>query len=94
MAIAQNIIELIVVQIKFWYIVVESIIKSFLTKEPTNVKDEFVFITGTGHGIGKEMALQYASLGAKIICVDINQNNNEQTVKEIVNKGGKAFAYT
>ena len=94
MAIAQNIIELIVVQIKFWYIVVESFIKSFLTKEPTNVNGEFVFITGTGHGIGKEMALQYASLGAKIICVDINQTNNEQTVKEIVNKGGKAFAYT
>ena len=94
MAIVQNIIEFIVVHIKFWYIIVESFIKSFLAKEPINVSGEFVFITGTGHGIGKELALQYATLGGKIICVDINEKNNEQTVNEIINKGGKAFAYT
>lgn len=94
MAIVQDIIEFIVFNIKFWFIVIESFIKSFLTKEPTNVNGEFVFITGTGHGMGKQMALQYAALGAKVICVDVNEKNNEQTVKEIKNKGGKAFAYT
>lgn len=72
----------------------EAFIKQFLPKEQLNVSGEYVFITGTGHGIGKELALQYSSLGAKVICVDINEKNNSQTVKEIKQNGGSAFAYT
>ncbi|XP_065363009.1 17-beta-hydroxysteroid dehydrogenase 13 [Calliphora vicina] len=94
MAIIQMVIEFIVVNIKFWYITMEAFIRSFLHKEETNVSGEFVFITGAGHGIGKQLALQYSSLGAKVICVDINEKNNMQTVKEIKQAGGNAFAYT
>ncbi|KAM7346921.1 lipid droplet subset dehydrogenase 1 [Cochliomyia hominivorax] len=94
LAIVQQIIEFIVVHIKFWYIIVESFIRQFLPKEQLNVSGQFVFITGTGHGIGKELALHYSSLGAKIICVDINEMNNNQTVKEIKQAGGSAFGYT
>ncbi|XP_037824623.1 17-beta-hydroxysteroid dehydrogenase 13 [Lucilia sericata] len=94
MAIIQMVIEFIVVHVKFYYYIVESLIKSFLNKEQVNVSGKFVFITGTGHGIGKELALQYSSLGAKVICVDINEKNNTQTVKEIKQGGGSAFAYT
>ncbi|KAI8127823.1 hypothetical protein FF38_02121 [Lucilia cuprina] len=94
MAIIHMVIELIMVHVKFYYYIVESVIKTFLHKEQVNVSGEFVFITGTGHGIGKELALQYSSLGAKVICVDINEKNNTQTVKEIKQNGGSAFAYT
>ena len=45
-------------------------------------------ITGTGHGIGKELALKYASLGATVVCWDINEANNEITVDEIKKMGG------
>jgi len=58
------------------------------------VRGAAVLITGTGHGMGKEMALQYGALGAKVICWDINEKNNAQTVKEINAAGGQAFAYT
>ncbi|KYQ56151.1 Short-chain dehydrogenase/reductase family 16C member 6 [Trachymyrmex zeteki] len=52
----------------------------------------FLQITGTGHGIGKELALRYASLGATVVCWDVNQESNEETVNEI-KKTGTAAAY-
>jgi NAD(P)-dependent dehydrogenase (short-subunit alcohol dehydrogenase family) len=50
-------------------------------------------ITGTGHGIGKELALQYASLGAIVVCWDINQEENDKTVQELRKIGSKAYGY-
>lgn len=50
-------------------------------------------ITGSGHGIGKQLALQYSKCGAIVICVDINEQSNKETVKEIQARGGKAYPY-
>jgi NAD(P)-dependent dehydrogenase (short-subunit alcohol dehydrogenase family) len=52
-----------------------------------------VQITGTGHGIGKELAHQYASLGAVVVCWDINQEENDKTVQELRKIGAKAYGY-
>lgn len=49
---------------------------------------------GAGHGIGKEMALQYSELGAVIVCWDINEILNLETVNLIKSKGSKAYGYT
>lgn len=40
-------------------------------------------ITGAGHGIGKELAIQYAQLGATVVCLDVNQQSNDKTTNEI-----------
>ncbi|EFN80911.1 Epidermal retinal dehydrogenase 2 [Harpegnathos saltator] len=40
-------------------------------------------VTGAGQGIGRELAIGYASLGATVVCWDINKEINEQTVDEI-----------
>ncbi|XP_005186128.1 17-beta-hydroxysteroid dehydrogenase 13 [Musca domestica] len=93
-AIIQNIIEIVVFFIKFWYATIEGFIRGFMKKEEVDVSGKFVFITGTGHGMGKQMALQYAALGAKVLCVDVNEKNNSETVKEIKQNGGSAFGYT
>lgn len=51
-------------------------------------------ITGTGHGIGKELAKLYSAQGCKVVCVDINEKNNAETVKELNSRKAKtAFAY-
>lgn len=51
-------------------------------------------VTGAGHGIGREIALKYASLGSTVVCVDINEEGATQTVKEIQSLGAaKAAAY-
>ena len=44
-------------------------------------------ITGTGHGIGRELALKYASLGATVVCVDLNSQGNQETINEIKKLG-------
>lgn len=51
-------------------------------------------ITGTGHGIGKELAIGYASLGATVVCWDVNKETNEQTMNEIIKMGRTSvYAY-
>lgn len=53
-----------------------------------------VQVTGAGHGIGKELALKYASLGATVVCWDLNQQENNATVEEITQTGiAKAYGY-
>ncbi|KAK5645112.1 hypothetical protein RI129_006412 [Pyrocoelia pectoralis] len=52
-------------------------------------------ITGAGGGIGQEVALIYASEGAVVVCVDIDEKLNQETVHLIANLGyKKAHAYT
>ena len=51
-------------------------------------------VTGAGHGIGREIALKYASLGSIVVCVDINEKGAEETVKDIKALGAtKAASY-
>lgn len=58
-----------------------------------SVKNELILITGSGSGIGKLMAKKFAQLGAKVICVDVNQIANSKTCAEIKNEGGDAIAF-
>ncbi|KYQ56153.1 Short-chain dehydrogenase/reductase family 16C member 6, partial [Trachymyrmex zeteki] len=51
-------------------------------------------ITGTGHGIGKELAIGYASLGATVVCWDINEETNNKTMEDIKKTGrDSVYAY-
>ncbi|RWS02963.1 Short-chain dehydrogenase/reductase family 16C member 6-like protein [Dinothrombium tinctorium] len=44
-----------------------------------NVKNEIVLITGGGSGIGQQMAVRFAALGAKVVIWDINERGMRQT---------------
>lgn len=57
------------------------------------INGEIILITGTGHGIGRELGLQFARLGAKVVCVDINEVTNKKTVGDICREGGAAWGY-
>lgn len=48
----------------------------------------------SGNGIGKETALQYSALGATIVCWDVNERLNQDTVNLIKSLGRKAYGYT
>ncbi|XP_066254897.1 short-chain dehydrogenase/reductase family 16C member 6-like [Euwallacea similis] len=61
---------------------------------PTSVKGQIVLITGAGHGIGRELALAYSSRGAIVVGWDINKRNNDETIKEIAELGGRPKAYS
>lgn len=43
-------------------------------------------VTGAGHGIGKELAIQLSDLGCIVICVDMNQDSNGRTAEFINTK--------
>ncbi|XP_044765621.1 17-beta-hydroxysteroid dehydrogenase 13-like isoform X2 [Coccinella septempunctata] len=72
----------------------EKIYQLFNRTQPRSVKNDIVLITGTGHGIGRELALKYAAEGATIVGWDINKENNDCTIQqlnEVYPK--KAFGY-
>lgn len=50
-------------------------------------------MTGAGHGIGRELALQLTAQGARLALWDLNLEACEQTVKEVRTFGGRANAY-
>lgn len=61
--------------------------------EPKDVTDEIVLITGAGHGMGREMAIRFARLGAEVVCVDVNPAGNEETFKIIREEKLKVHRY-
>ena len=60
--------------------------------DPMEFYDKVAIITGSAQGIGKEMALNFAKQGAKVVIADINKEKAEEVVKEIGQTGGKSLA--
>ncbi|MBV1787268.1 SDR family oxidoreductase [Marinobacterium sp. D7] len=57
------------------------------------LKDKVIVITGGGRGLGRAMALELASKGAKLALVDLNQTDLDETIGMCVEKGVEARGY-
>jgi NAD(P)-dependent dehydrogenase (short-subunit alcohol dehydrogenase family) len=55
------------------------------------LQNKVALITGASSGIGRETALLFASEGAKVVCVDINDDGGKETVTMIQEQNGKAI---
>ena len=55
------------------------------------LQDKVAIITGSGAGIGKEIARTYASEGAKVVIADFNEEALNSTVAEFKETGYEAF---
>ncbi|KAG0713706.1 Epidermal retinol dehydrogenase 2 [Chionoecetes opilio] len=53
----------------------------------------FWWVTGAGQNLGRELAVQLARLGAKLVLLDINEKQNEATAELVRREGGEAHAY-
>ena len=53
------------------------------------LKGKRILVTGGGTGLGKEMASEYADLGAEVYICGRRQTVLDETVKEITDQGGK-----
>ncbi|ALC39375.1 CG14946 [Drosophila busckii] len=81
-AILQDLVQFLVLFVQVVLEVINTAIHKFLPISQKDISDETVLITGTGHGIGRELALQYAALGCTVVCVDIDEKGNAETVEQ------------
>ena len=56
------------------------------------LQDKVALVSGSGRGIGREIALKLASEGARVVINDLDAEPAQQTVGEIVAAGGQAVA--
>lgn len=54
------------------------------------LENKVALITGASSGIGRETSVLFASEGAKIVAVDINDAGGEETIRMIRDAGGEA----
>jgi NAD(P)-dependent dehydrogenase (short-subunit alcohol dehydrogenase family) len=59
-------------------------------KKTEILENKVAIVTGAGSGIGKAVALLYASEGAKVVVSDINEKGGNETVSLIKSEGGDA----
>ena len=55
------------------------------------LQDRVALITGAANGIGKDTSLLFASEGARVVVVDIDESAAVKVVDEITNSGGDAI---
>ena len=69
----QGIIELFTVCFVIFYNYVVAIYRVFVPQPRKSIVGENILVTGAGHGIGREFALELSKLGATVILLDINK---------------------
>ncbi|XP_048866341.1 short chain dehydrogenase/reductase family 16C, member 5a isoform X1 [Brienomyrus brachyistius] len=69
------------------YYNLEVFVRLFIPARKKSVAGEIVLITGAGSGIGRLMALEFASLGASLVLWDIGVEGNAETARLATEKG-------
>ncbi|NXK59444.1 RDHE2 dehydrogenase, partial [Sylvietta virens] len=87
-------LETLKVIVLFVYYLLESLVFLVVPGRKKNVSGEIVLITGAGSGIGKLLAIKFASLGATVVLWDISQEGLNCTVRLARENGaGRVHSY-
>ncbi|XP_071441477.1 estradiol 17-beta-dehydrogenase 11-like [Hetaerina americana] len=76
---------------------IRGIYKIFVRRPRRSMEDEIVLVTGAAQGLGRGMTLEFARLGARVVCWDINEQGCRETAAlaaaRAATKGGKSTAH-
>lgn len=81
-----------VLLLSIWYNV-ESFIHLFIPIKKKNIAGEVVLISGSGSGIGRLMAQEFAALGTVLVLWDINQEGMKETARLAKQSGASRVHY-
>ncbi|KAK6186776.1 hypothetical protein SNE40_006052 [Patella caerulea] len=70
-----------------------AIFRFFVPPARKSVNDEIVLITGSGNGMGRQLSIEFAKLGAIVVLCDYDKNSNEETQRLIKENGGQCYSY-
>ncbi|CAI2353806.1 unnamed protein product [Caenorhabditis sp. 36 PRJEB53466] len=88
-----RVLECVVVLLGTLFFIIINGIKNLLPNgvlPRKSVQGKKVLITGSGSGIGRLMAVEFAKLGAEIVIWDVNTDGAEETRRQVEALGGKA----
>ncbi|KAK3923806.1 Epidermal retinol dehydrogenase 2 [Frankliniella fusca] len=88
--------DVILVAVLAVYYVLEAAVFELLPRRFTakSVDGQVVLVTGAAGGLGRQLALRFARLGATVVAWDINHDGVTETVRRVVSAGGLAFGYS
>ncbi|NWT58281.1 RDHE2 dehydrogenase, partial [Erythrocercus mccallii] len=76
------------------YYILESLVFLVVPRRKKNVSGEIVLITGAASGVGRLLAIKFASLGATVVLWDINQEGLNCAAKQARENGaGRVHSY-